>query len=136
MPRLTAARALAVVVWDDEEEKLIRQVHGKRNKLRELQRLMHNRTAEEKGHHIIERYKSDGKIRCQKCGQCSDVKRMTQWPKTRCEKNEVKKEGRGRATERGKEKGKPKREKTAKGKSSVKKNEGQKKKKKKSSSSS
>ena len=106
------ARALAIVVWSEEEEELIRQVHGKRNQGRERQRLMHNRTADEKGFHRIERYKEDGKIKCERCGQCSEVKRMTQWPMTTCkdapakkktteDKEDGEKEKRRKETERG-----------------------------------
>ena len=68
MPRLTAARALAVVVRDEEEEKLIRQVHRKQNNGRERQRLMHNGMAEEKGHHRIEMYKTMANIGAKSMG--------------------------------------------------------------------
>jgi hypothetical protein len=49
---------------------------------------MHNRTADEGKHHRIKKYQNGGKIWCEKCGQCREVKRITQWPMTKCmEKN-------------------------------------------------
>ena len=70
--------------WTDEEAAQIRDTQGERNRARERQRLMHNRTADEKGHHKINRYGGDNKIWCAKCGQNRNANRMTQWPKTIC----------------------------------------------------
>ena len=72
--RLTVGRALATMQWNEDEEKLIREAKGKRQQDREKLRLMHNRTADEKGHHRIKKYRNDGKIWCEKCGQWREVK--------------------------------------------------------------
>ena len=85
--RLTAGRALATMQWTEDEEKLIREAKGKRQQGREKLRLMHNRTADEKGHHRIKKYQNDGKIWCEKCGQWQKVKRISQWPMTKCQTN-------------------------------------------------
>jgi len=82
--RLTAGRALAAMHWTEEEKKIIADVKGKRNQGREKIRIMHNRSADEKGHHRTKRYDSDGKIWCEKCGKSAEVKRLTQWPTTKC----------------------------------------------------
>jgi hypothetical protein len=63
---------------------MVEGVKGKRNQGREKLRLMHNRSADEKGHHKIKRYENDGKIWCEKCGRSSGVKRISQWPITKC----------------------------------------------------
>ena len=82
--RLTAGRALAAVHWTEEEKKQIGEVRGKRNEGREKVRLMHNRSADEKGHHRIKRYENDGRIWCENCCKSAEVKRITQWPTTKC----------------------------------------------------
>ena len=82
--RLTAGRALAAVHWTEAEKKIIEEVRGKRNQGREKIRLMHNRSAGEKGHHRMKRYEHDGRIWCEQCGKRAEVKRITQWPTTKC----------------------------------------------------
>jgi hypothetical protein len=62
-------------------------VKGKRKQGREMLRLMHNRSADEKGHHRVKRCGTDGRIWCEKCGKSSNVKRLTQWLLTKCRGN-------------------------------------------------
>ena len=75
--RLTARRALAATQWTEEEKTLIGEVKGKRKQGREMLRLMHNRSADEKGHHRVKRCGTDGRIWCERCGKSSNVKRLT-----------------------------------------------------------
>ena len=55
-------------------------------------RLMHNRSADEQRYYRIKRYENDGRVWCDECGKSAEVKRITQWPTTKCNGQEEEEE--------------------------------------------
>ena len=85
--RLERRRVLNAVAWTEEEENSIEACRGARAKTRERNRLLHNRSAAERGQHILA--PSPGaKMKCIACGEEAEWRRILQWLKTRCKKGE------------------------------------------------
>ena len=83
--RLESRRILNTVVWTEGEEESIEKCRGERQKTRERHRLLHNRTAREKGQHIIlEGWRE--RIKCATCGREAAWMTVLQWPRTKCKR--------------------------------------------------